>query len=108
VTKPPIYLAAQAGKQTIGMRQVARPDEHRRPRDHSTIGRLDRGQPVVLDQQPCYLTAPDLHPACFQLDVLGWTQVIGVEESDHSMTSGFHSAIGFWASCRSRPRSSGS
>ena len=78
-----VDLTAKAGEQTIGVRHVARPDEHRRPRDHLTIGQLDTGQPVVLDHQPCDLAANDPHPACLELDLFGCGQVIGVNEERH-------------------------
>ena len=52
-----VDLAAQAGQQAIGVGHVARPDEHRGPRDHPAVGQLDAGQPVVLDHQPRDLAA---------------------------------------------------
>ncbi len=78
-----IDLAAQAGQQAIGMRKVAGPDEHRRPRNHPTIDQLDTGQPVSLDHQPRDLAAHDPNSTCFQPDAFGWRQVIGVDEEDH-------------------------
>jgi hypothetical protein len=65
------------------MRNVARPDEHRAPRDHSTVGELDSGQAVVLDHQPRDLAANDPQPACLELGLLCCGQVIGVDEERH-------------------------
>ena len=79
--KPPLVdLTTEAGKQTIGVRNNGRADEHGRPRNHSAISELDAGQPVVFDQQPRDLATNDPHPARLELDFFGRAQIGGVNE----------------------------
>jgi len=78
-----VDLARQPCEQAIGMRRVAGPDEYSRPLDHPTGGQLDAGQPVVLDHQPRDLAANDPHPACLELGLFSFGQVVGVDEEGH-------------------------
>ena len=66
-----IDRTAQLAEQTVCVRQVAGPDEHRCPRDHPTVRQLDTGQPVGLDHQPSDLAGNDPDPACLQLGAFG-------------------------------------
>ena len=65
------------------MRHVPRPDEHRRPRNHSTISELDARQTVVLDHEPRDLAADDLDSASLELRLFGAGQVMGMDEERH-------------------------
>lgn len=77
-----IECAAEAGRQAVGVREVARSDEDRGSRDHATVGQLDAGQPVRLDHQPGDLALDDANTARLQLRLFRRGQVVGVGEED--------------------------
>jgi hypothetical protein len=65
------------------VRDVHRPDQHRRSRDHAAVHQLHAAQPVGLDLKPRDLTAHDLHPASLQLLDLAWARFRDVREEGH-------------------------
>ena len=68
VAKPAVVeFAAEVGEQAVGVRDVARPDEHRGAWDHPAVGQLDAGQPVGVDHQPRDLAVD--HPDAARLEL---------------------------------------
>ena len=78
-----IDVAAQAGEKAVGMRDVDRPDEHRRSRDHAAIDQFDTAQCVSIDHEPCDFTVHDLDAASLQLLKRVEAQVESVGEEDN-------------------------
>ena len=74
--------ATEVGQQSVGVRHVGGPDEHRCPRDHPAVGEPDTGQPVGLDHQRDDLASDDLDAPRSEPVAVRGRHGVGVREED--------------------------
>ncbi len=77
-----IGVDAQSREQPGGVGHVARPDEHRTPRDDASVGEFHPRQPVSVDDEPDDLAVDDAYPARRELRPFRSGRVAGVGKED--------------------------